>query len=143
MPKQLSGISIMITAIADTQAIIWYIYADIRLSSHAKHTIDTAAATEKHIGFSAITLIEIIYLEEKQRIAPDTFRSLVTQVRTGKTVFFEVSLDYRVAEAMQQIGRTDIPDMPDRIIAATALTLGVPLITSDKKIRKSNVSTIW
>jgi predicted nucleic acid-binding protein len=62
---------------------------------------------------------------------------------TGKTVFLEVPLDYDVAEAMQRVDRAQVPDMPDRIIAATALALGVPLITSDGKIRQSTVPTIW
>jgi predicted nucleic acid-binding protein len=33
--------------------------------------------------------------------------------------------------------------MPDRIIAATALHLGVPVITRDRKIRASNLKSIW
>jgi PIN domain nuclease of toxin-antitoxin system len=33
--------------------------------------------------------------------------------------------------------------MPDRIIAATALSLGVPVISRDGKIRTSAVETIW
>ncbi len=35
------------------------------------------------------------------------------------------------------------PDMPDRIIGATALHLGLPLITRDGKIRASDLRTIW
>jgi PIN domain nuclease of toxin-antitoxin system len=33
--------------------------------------------------------------------------------------------------------------MPDRIIAATALHLSVPLITRDRKIHASSIETIW
>jgi len=33
--------------------------------------------------------------------------------------------------------------MPDRIIATTALHLGVPLISRDGRIRLSSVPTIW
>jgi predicted nucleic acid-binding protein len=33
--------------------------------------------------------------------------------------------------------------MPDRIIAATALHLGLPLISRDRKIQLSSVPTIW
>jgi PIN domain nuclease of toxin-antitoxin system len=133
----------MITAVADTQAIIWYINADQRLSTAARQTIDDTAASGKQVGFSTITLIEMIYLGEKQRIAPTTFQSFATRVITGKTVFLEIPLDYHVAKIMQQIDRNQIPDMPDRIIAATALALEVPLITSDGTIRKSSVATIW
>ena len=43
----------------------------------------------------------------------------------------------------QALRRQDVPDMPDRIIAATALHLGVPLISRDGKIKASAVPTIW
>ena len=36
-------------------------------------------------------------------------------------------LDYNVASALRSIPRDIVPDMPDRIIAATALHLGLPL----------------
>ncbi|NJN67358.1 MAG: type II toxin-antitoxin system VapC family toxin [Chloroflexaceae bacterium] len=133
----------MIIALTDTQSLIWYINADGRLSSQAKQAIDTATSAGNNIGFSAITLIEIIYLEEKQRLAPRTFQQLTDKVRTNRTTFLEIPVDYHVAKAMQQIDRAQVPDMPDRIIAATALSLKVPLITSDGKIRQSNVPTIW
>ena len=33
--------------------------------------------------------------------------------------------------------------MPDRIIAATALHLGLPLITRDQRIQSAGIKTIW
>jgi predicted nucleic acid-binding protein len=33
--------------------------------------------------------------------------------------------------------------MPDRVIAATALSLGIPLVSHDGKIRDSRIQTIW
>jgi predicted nucleic acid-binding protein len=33
--------------------------------------------------------------------------------------------------------------MPDRIIAATAFHLGLPLVTRDAQIRSANITTIW
>jgi PIN domain nuclease of toxin-antitoxin system len=44
---------------------------------------------------------------------------------------------------MQVIPREDVPDMPDRIIAATGLRLGVPIISRDRNIRAANLETIW
>ncbi|PJB74400.1 MAG: PIN domain nuclease, partial [Armatimonadetes bacterium CG_4_9_14_3_um_filter_58_7] len=35
------------------------------------------------------------------------------------------------------------PDMPDRIIAATALHLGLSLVTRDSKIQGCGIPTIW
>ncbi len=44
---------------------------------------------------------------------------------------------------MKQVVRADVPDMPDRIVAATAVYFGVPVISRDGKIRASNVQSIW
>jgi PIN domain nuclease of toxin-antitoxin system len=34
-------------------------------------------------------------------------------------------------------------DMPDRIVAATAIHLGVPVLSRDSRIRGSMVQTVW
>jgi len=43
---------------------------------------------------------------------------------------------------MRQVPRADVPDMPDRIVAATGVYLGVPVISCDGRIRSSNVHTV-
>ena len=55
----------------------------------------------------------------------------------------EVPLDRYVAQALNHVARTEVPDMPDRIIAATALYLGIPLISRDGRIETSSLTTIW
>ena len=52
-------------------------------------------------------------------------------------------MDSAVAAQMQQVDRDEIPDMPDRIIAATGLYHRVPVISRDGKIRSANLTTIW
>lgn len=42
---------------------------------------------------------------------------------------------------MRQVSRADVPDMPDRIVAATGVYFGVPVISRDRRIRASNVVT--
>jgi len=44
---------------------------------------------------------------------------------------------------LPQIERKDVPEMPDRIIAATAVAYGVPLITRDHLIQLAGLQTIW
>ena len=39
--------------------------------------------------------------------------------------------------------RDEVPDLPDRIIAATAHVYGIPVLTRDGRIRSSNVRSIW
>jgi predicted nucleic acid-binding protein len=57
--------------------------------------------------------------------------------------FTVAPLDENAAWAVQRISRDAVPDMPDRIIAATALSLGLPLATRDSAITKAGITTIW
>lgn len=133
----------MITALADTHTIIWYLHNNPRLSAAAHATINTAVANGDQIAFSAITFVEMVYLIEKGRIAADAVEQLLTAIAQPKAVLVETPLDRTVINALTQVDRAVVPDMPDRIIAATALLLGVPVISKDSKIRVSNVPTIW
>jgi PIN domain nuclease of toxin-antitoxin system len=133
----------MLKAIADTHAVIWYLESDPRLSATARATIDAAAQSGDRIGISTITLIEMIYLIEKGRIVPGTFDTLRLVLDLPNAVFQEFPCDREVALALRTIPRAQVPDMPDRIIAATAVRLVVPVISRDGKIQLSQVPTIW
>ncbi len=133
----------MLRAVADTHAVIWYIFGDSRLSKTARDLIAQIAADGDQVAFSSITLAEIVYLSEKGRISPLTLERLLTAVDTTNAVLTEVPFDRDIAEALHLVERTQVPDLPDRIIAATALHLEVPVISRDSKIKLSSVSTIW
>jgi len=47
-----------------------------------------------------------------------------------------------ISLAIAGIARPAVPDLPDRIIAATALHCRVPLVTRDKNIRACGSETI-
>ncbi|WP_375479279.1 type II toxin-antitoxin system VapC family toxin [uncultured Nostoc sp.] len=133
----------MLRAVADTHAVIWYIFGDSRLSTTAQNTIAQIASSGDQVAFSSITLAEIVYLSEKGRISPLTLERLLASVDTTDTVLLEVPFTRHIAEALRLVNRSQVPDLPDRIIAATALYLGVPVISRDKKIQLSSVNTIW
>jgi PIN domain nuclease of toxin-antitoxin system len=61
----------MIAGVADTHTVIWYLLKDPRLSDKARRFIDDAAATGNEIMISPITLAEIVYLVEKNRVPAD------------------------------------------------------------------------
>jgi PIN domain nuclease of toxin-antitoxin system len=133
----------MFVGVADTHTVIWYIYANPRLSVTAKAFIDTASAKGDQIGISSITLIEMVYLIEKGRIAAESFTRLATALLEPDSLFIEVPLDLRVARTLSRVDVVKVPDMPDRIITATALYLNAPIISKDGKIQLSDVTTIW
>lgn len=133
----------MIVAVADTHTIIWYLFNDERLSNTARQTIETAAVDGHQIGIAAITMAEIVYLSEKKRIPKQTLERLLNAIDKEDSVLIEIPLDRNVVQALARIERTQIPDLPDRIIAATALYVKVPVISRDRKIKLSSIQTIW
>lgn len=133
----------MIQLVADTHAVIWYLFNDTRLSKTARDEFDRVAKEGDQVGFSAITLAEIVYLSEKGRIKSDTLERLLSLLEDQDALLAEIPLDRIVVQAMRSIPWKEIPELPDRIIAATALACRVPVISRDGKIRLSVVKTIW
>lgn len=133
----------MIRGVADTHALIWYLYDDKRLSAKARRFFDEIAERGEQIGFSAISLIEIVYLIERERINSETLDRLIKATESDESVLVELPVDHNVANALKDVLRESVPDMPDRIIAATALGYGVPVISRDRKIQLSKLKTIW
>ncbi len=133
----------MIAAIADTHAIIWFLADEPRLSQSARNFMDAAAHSGKLIGISSITLVEIIYLLERNRFPATMLERLVEVLSGPDSPFEEIPVDLNVALAMRKVSSKQIPDLPDRIIAATALHHQVPLISRDAKIQASDLETLW
>ncbi len=133
----------MLSSVADTHALIWYLYDDPRLSATARAFMERAVVEGDQIGVWPISLIEVVFLTERGRIQPQTFARLLTALDTSNSVLVEVPCDRQVAAALTRINRQDIPELPDRILAATALFLGVPLISRDRRILAASIPTIW
>jgi len=132
----------IVAALADTHSLIWYVWGDPRLSKVAKAVFEDVAASGLKVGVSSISLVEIVYLIEKLRIDPATLNMVLDALKSG-VLLREVRVNQRIIPAVAAIPRASVPDMPDRIIAASAAYLGVPLISRDRKIRASSVTTIW
>ena len=85
----------------------------------------------------------MVYLVEKARIPANALKDLQNAIADPKAVLKHVPLDEDVAMKMTEVPRQDVPDLPDRVIAATALLRGVPVLSRDGRIRSSSVRTIW
>lgn len=85
----------------------------------------------------AICLVEILYLVEKDRLPEAVWSRLTDNLERADSGLKIAPLDQGIATAVGRIPRERVPDMPDRIIAATALHLGLPLVSRDDKIRRS------
>ena len=134
----------MADIVADTHAIIWYLQQSKRLSGDAYAAFDRTASSGGCIYIASISIVEIHYLVEGGKLPEEALVRLDSALdRIDGARVAVVPLDLHVAHTLKQIPRDTVPEMPDRIIAATALYLGLPLVTRDRKIRESNVETIW
>ncbi len=88
-------------------------------------------------------MVEVTYLVERNRLPALALERLERVLIQEGTGFVAAPLDLAVAQTVRLIDRDELPDMPDRIIAATALRLNLPLITRDRKIRLTKLETIW
>lgn len=133
-----------IVAIADTNIVIWYLNDWSRLSRRAQSFLNSTTETnDAKIGIATITLVELVYLIDRVKFPVSVLNSLTGVLRGKNALFTLVPLSAKIAYSVARVARDDVPDMPDRIISATALMLRVPVITADERILRSSVETIW
>jgi PIN domain nuclease of toxin-antitoxin system len=133
----------VIAGVADTHTALWYLLRNPRLSVQAREFMDGAARAGDSIALSTVSLAEIVYLVEKDRLPESAYRELTSALRSTDYVLEEAPLTAEIVEAMRKVPRVDVPDLPDRIVAATAVHFGVPVISRDRRIRAADLDTIW
>ena len=128
----------------DTHALLWTLDDNPKLSATARTEIQSSHRSGQNLWFSSISLAEVVYLQEKSRISVASLSMIYDEVNDPNSAYREVPITAAIVRQMQLIPRDDVPDLPDRLIAATALYLGLPLITADGKIRSLiSIRTIW
>ena len=66
----------MIAGVADTHTALWYLLKNPRLSAVARSFMDDAARAGYGIGLSPISLAEVVYLVEKNRLSASAYEDL-------------------------------------------------------------------
>jgi PIN domain nuclease of toxin-antitoxin system len=134
----------MVAVVADTHTIIWYLREATQSSKVALASLDGAVQSGEPIYLSAISVVEVAYLVERYRLPEVAFEELMNALSDPVTGLEIVPLSLEIAQTLRQIPRNVVPDMPDRIIAATARHLNLPLVTRDARIQAlTTIQTIW
>ena len=130
--------------VTDTHALLWHMSRDPQLSTTARAIFRQADRGLAHIFIPSIAVVEVIYLVEKARVPLDTVHRILALLANPMTHYRVIALDLQVAVVLEHIPRTVVPDMPDRIITATAYKLQLPLITRDRRIQQARlVPVVW
>ena len=95
------------------------------------------------IFVSAISLVDLTYLVEKGRVPAAALRKLRKALADPDSGVVIADVGLAVADAISQIPRESVPDLPDSVIAVTAISLQDPLVSRDRKIQAAGLRTIW
>ena len=122
---------------------LWHLFADKRLSAAAEAFINEAATARRKIAISTISLAEVVYLIEKNRLPQSAYDELTQALADPEHVFTEAVFSAAIVQTMRQVSRAEVPDMPDRMVAASAVYFGVPVVSRDRRIRAASLKTVW
>ena len=127
----------------DTHIWIWWISNLEKLSPKALSAINKARS-ESSIVISSISTWEIALLVEKGRLELSvSVRDWVRKTEGLPFVRF-APVDNTISLRSVSLPGEFHPDPADRIITATAMTMGIPLVTKDERIiGYPHVNTIW
>ncbi len=127
--------------VLDTHAWLWWLSAPERLSDAATKAIDQAS----DIGVSTLSAWEIAMLSVRGRITLDREVSAWVAQGLADARVDPLAPGIQVAVAAGLLDAQAFPGDPvDRLIYATARSIGATLVTRDRAIRKFDPQgTIW
>lgn len=126
--------------VIDTHSLVWYFTKSVSLSEKAKNCFKQCENNEATIIIPTIVLAESLYISEKKKISFN-YESFITGI-FASTNYSIHPFDFEVLLELPKL--TQIPEIHDRIIVATALLTSSTLITKDRAIISSAlVRTIW
>jgi predicted nucleic acid-binding protein len=87
----------------------------------------------------------MVYLTEKGILPQPLLDQLFSRLQIANGSYTTAPLDVLIAQTTaKRVPWADIPELADRVIAATAIALDLPLLTKDERIRQSSlVSILW
>src|SRR3989338_2411369 len=110
--------------VADTHSLIWFLTDDKKLGNKAKEVLEKADEGKLIIIVPTIVLAELVFICEKKD-ASVKFKDVMDKINERSNL-------------------TQIPEMHDRIITATAKLNRAVLITKDPDIVEAGIiETIW
>lgn len=128
--------------VTDTHCLLWHMGDRRRLSKTAQRIFTSAEEGRAQIIVPSIVLVEAIFLVQRQRVKENVLNQLMDITEQSDANFYVTSLNMAVVQALRSFGPAAVPELSDRIIAATALALKLPLLTTDMAIAASGLVSV-
>lgn len=114
------------------------------LSPRARRIFAAADEGREVILIPGIVLVELIYLGERGTISASLVDRLLADLGRTPDNYRVAPLDLNVVSHLRDIPAAAVPEMPDRIIAATARATRSRLISRDESIAgAAGVEVVW
>lgn len=126
----------------DTHVVIWLALEPDRISKKARTAIEETRQHGEGLAISDMTLLEIAMIASKNRIKLNS--TLETFLSEVEVRFVVLPISGRICVRALALPANYPNDPADRVIAATALVEGIPLLTADAEIQRSKaLRTVW
>jgi len=123
----------------DTHVLIWYFIGSKRLKRKLKERIEEVRNTGGRLLVPTIVIAEALAIAEKGKVEFD-FQGMYQLIKDEP----EFEIVGFTPEIMEEAMHTEIPEIHDRIIVATAKFYRAGLLTKDKIILESGeVEQLW
>ncbi|HLM68063.1 MAG TPA: PIN domain-containing protein [Longimicrobium sp.] len=132
-----------VLAVTDTHALLWYAEKQWRkLGREARRVFEQVTDGDGAIFVPALVMAELSEaMHSGDWVAPGGFVNWGNRLFSSGR-FFHVDLTWHIVQRAEEL--FGIPERGDRLIAATALELGYPLITRDPEIAAvAELELIW
>jgi PIN domain nuclease of toxin-antitoxin system len=114
----------------DTNVLIWFVTGDRRLSSRVRWRLE--ARGRRNLAISVLSIWEFGFAVERRRVK---IKRRFDEIRNDLLSFGVMEHPVTSPIVMDALALDNLPNDPiDRLIVATARTLGGTLVTSDEKI---------
>jgi PIN domain nuclease of toxin-antitoxin system len=125
----------------DTHVLVWMASEPKRLSRRARQAIREARQATG-VAVATITLWELAWLAENGRIQISASVESFVRETVARVILKPITPE--IAALAVRLPAAFPRDPADRLITATAMTEGTPLVTADAGIRQSKlVQIIW
>ncbi len=126
----------MTDLLLDTHVALWLDSGDDRLGKSTRRTIDTTWQAGGQVFLSAVSVWEIALLVDRGFIELDVPIDAWVRRFLGRPGLSAVPLDHEAAARAYRLHHLEHRDPADRILIASAIGLGCPLVTQDDRIRR-------